>query len=69
MLSTSNTDKKALVNDLAKNACILFAVHLIANTYSGKRLFDQDFLYSVMFTLLGFVFYHIVFVNFVPPLK
>jgi hypothetical protein len=69
MLSTKNTEKKALINDLNKNACIIIVVHIIANTYAGKKLFDQEFLYSLIFTLLGFVFYHIVFVNFIPPLK
>jgi len=68
MFSTQNTNKKALINDLTKNACILLSVHIVANSYAGKKLFDQDFLYSVMFTLLAFVFYHVVFVNFVPPL-
>jgi hypothetical protein len=69
MLSTKNTDRKALINDLAKNACIMVAVHVITNTRAGKKLFDEDSVNGILFTLLAFVFYHVVFVNFVPPLK
>jgi hypothetical protein len=67
MLSTKNTNRKALVNDLAKNACIMVAVHVLTNTRAGKKLFDEESLYGILFTLLAFVFYHVVFVNFVPP--
>ena len=67
MLSTKNTDRKALVNDLVKNACIMVVVHVLTNTRAGKKLFDEESLYGILFTLLAFVFYHVVFVNFVPP--
>ncbi len=67
MLSTKNTNRKALVNDLVKNACIMTVVHVLTNTRSGKKLFDEESLYGILFTLLAFVFYHVVFVNFVPP--
>lgn len=67
MLSTKNTDQKALVNDLVKNACVMLVVHILTNTRAGKQLFDQESLYIILFWLLGFAFYHIVFVNFVPP--
>ncbi len=67
MLSTKNTDRKALVNDLVKNACIMIAVHVLTNTKQNKKLFDEESLYGILFTLLAFVFYHVVFVNFIPP--
>ena len=69
MLSTKNTDRKALINDLTKNACIMVVAHVITNTREGKKLFDEGSINVILFTLLSFVFYHIVFVNFVPPLK
>jgi hypothetical protein len=69
MLSTKNTDRKALINDLTKNACIMIAVHVLTNTRAGKKLFDEESVYGIILTLLAFVFYHVVFVNFVPPLK
>lgn len=68
MLSTKNTNRKALINDLVKNATILLAVHILTNTRSGKKLFDEESLYNILFTLLAFVFYHVVLVNFIPPL-
>jgi hypothetical protein len=67
MLSTKNTDRKALVNDLVKNACIMVVVHVLTNTRGKKPLFDEESLYGILFTLLAFVFYHVVFINFVPP--
>jgi hypothetical protein len=69
MFSTKNTDRKALVNDLVKNACIMVAVHILTNTRAKKAYFDEESLYGIIFTLLAFVFYHVVFVNFVPPVK
>lgn len=67
MLSTKNTNKKALINDLVKNTCIMVVVHIITHTRAGKKLFDEESLYAILFTLSAFVFYHVVFVNFVPP--
>ena len=69
MFSTKNTDRKALVNDLVKNACIMVAVHILTNARGKKPYFDEESLYGIIFTLLAFVFYHVVFVNFVPPVK
>ena len=68
MLSTKNTNKNALINDLVKNSSIMVAVHVLTNTRAGKKLFDEDSVYGILLTLLAFVFYHIVIVNFVPPL-
>ncbi len=68
MFSTKNTNKTALVNDLVKNTCIMVAVHLMTKNRANAKFFDEDSLYSILFTLLAFVFYHVVFVNVVPPL-
>ena len=67
-MSTSNVNRKALINDLTKNSCIMIAVHILTNTRAGKKLFDEESVNGILFTLLAFVFYHVVFVNFVPPL-
>jgi hypothetical protein len=69
MLSSKNTDRKALINDLTKNACLMIVVHILTNTRANKKLFDEETVNGFLFTLLAIVFYHIVFVNFVPPLK
>jgi hypothetical protein len=68
MLSTKNTNKNALINDLVKNSSIMVAVHVLTNTKAGKKLFDEESVYGILLTLLAFVFYHVVVVNFVPPL-
>jgi len=62
-----NTDKKALTNDLVKNAVIMLTAHVISNTRSEKKLFNEESMNVIIYTLLGFVFYHVVFVNIVPP--
>ena len=67
MFSTKNTDRKALINDLVKNSCIMVAVHVLTHTRAGKKLFDEESVNGILITLLAFVFYHVVFVNVVPP--
>lgn len=68
MLSSKNTNKNALINDLVKNATVLIAIHVLKSTRQGKKLFDEESVYDVLFFLLALVFYHVVMVNFVPPL-
>ena len=68
MLSSKNTNKNALINDLVKNAAVLLVVHVLTKTRAGAKLFDENSVYDILFTLLAFVFYHVVVVNFVPPL-
>lgn len=69
MLSTKNTNRNALINDLVKNSCIMVVVHVLTNTRSGAKLFEEEAVTNMLITLLAFVFYHVVFVNFVPPLS
>ncbi len=64
----SNTNRKSLVNDVVKNTCLMLVVHVLTQTRAGKKLFDEDSLYPILFWALGFVFYHIVLVQVVPPL-
>jgi len=67
MLSSSN--KKGLINDLAKNACIMTVVMILTNSRAGsKKLIDENSVNAIIMTLLAFVFYWVVFINFVPPL-
>ncbi len=64
----SKTNKKSLINDVVKNTCIMLVVHVLTQTRAGKKLFDEDSLYTILFWALGFVFYHIVLVQVLPPL-
>lgn len=68
MLSSNTVKRNALMNDLTKNAAIMVAVHLLTKTRAGTKFFDEDSVYAMVFTLLAFVFYHMVFVNVVPAL-
>ena len=68
MLSAKTAQRNALINDLTKNAAIMIAVHLLTNTRSGKKFFDEESVYAIILTLLAFVFYHVVFINIVPAL-
>ena len=47
----------------------MVVAHVLTNTRAGKKLFDEESVNVILFTLLAFVFYHVVFVNIVPPLK
>lgn len=64
----SKTNKKSLINDVVKNTCLMLVVHVLTQTRAGKKLFDEDSLYAILFWALGFVFYHIVLVQVLPPL-
>jgi hypothetical protein len=67
MLSTKNTNQKALINDVVKTAVIMIIVHILVHTRENKKLFDTASLFVILSWSLAFVFYHVVFVNFVPP--
>jgi len=68
MLHSKSTYLNPLINDLVKNATILVIIHVLTKTKAGKALFDEDSVYSILYFLLGLVFYHIVLTKFVPPL-
>ena len=68
MLSSKNTNKNALINDLVKNATVLLTLHILVKSRSGEKLFDEKSVYDILFFLLGLVMYHVVVVNFVQPL-
>ena len=68
MLSTKTAQRNALINDLTKNAAIMIVAHLLNKTRSGSKYFDEESVYGIIFTLLAFVFYHVVFQHVVPAL-
>ncbi len=68
MLSTKTSQRNALLNDLTKTATWMVIAHLLTKTRSGGKFFDEESVYAIIFTLLGLVFYHIVFQHVVPPL-
>ena len=68
MLSSKTAQRNALINDLTKNAAILTVVHLLTKFRSGGKYFDEESVYAIILTLLGFVFYHTVFQHLVPAL-
>jgi hypothetical protein len=68
MLSFKNFNKKTMINELVKMSSILIAIHIMINTRLGHKLFDEQSLYVILFTLLAYAFYHVVIVNIIPPL-
>jgi hypothetical protein len=68
MLYSKNTNRNALINDLVKNTTILLVIHILTKTRAGAKLFDEESVYGIIFFLVSLVMYHIVVVNFVPPL-
>lgn len=68
MFDSSKIDSKALKVDLVKNAVIVIVSRIlkfyVVDNAGGKadpaQLFNQDFVYSLVFLLMGFVFFHVV---------
>jgi hypothetical protein len=53
-------NKKALVEDLVKVATFQIVAHVLMSYKYGEELFNDKFVYSVIFTLIGFTVYHVL---------
>jgi hypothetical protein len=67
MLDNSKVDVKGMRTDLVKNAVVVIVSRVlkyyVLENASGKmdaQLFNQDFVYSLVFLLLGFVAFYVV---------
>ena len=65
--SSSSSRNNALINDLTKVGSMAVFVHLVTKLRGDGRYFDADSVNGIVLTLLGFVFYHLVFATLVPP--
>lgn len=65
--SSQSARNNALINDLTKVGSMAVFVHVVTKLRGDGRYFDAESVNSIVLTLLGFVFYHLVFVNMVPP--
>jgi hypothetical protein len=63
-----NFDKKALVSDLLKVATFNIVAHYLMHVRFGDALFDEKFIYSLVFILLGFALYHVVIAGYIKNL-
>ena len=52
-------NKKALASDLVKVATFNVVAHVLMHLRFGDALFDEKFVYSLIFILLGFTLYHV----------
>lgn len=52
-------NKKALASDLVKVATFNIVAHVLMHVRFGDALFDEKFIYSLIFILLGFTLYHV----------
>ena len=72
MMFIDSANRKDLVNDLVKNATILLFVAMVTKSKFERGSvipLDKATMNSIIVTLLAFVFYHMVVVNLVKPLK
>lgn len=72
MMFMDSVNRKDLVNDLVKNATILLFVAMVTKSKFERGSvipLDKTTINSIVVTLLAFVFYHMVIVNLVKPLK
>jgi hypothetical protein len=67
MFDSSKVNVKDMRTDLIKNAVVVLVSRVlkfyVLENASGKgdaQLFNQDFVYSLVFLLLGFVAFHVV---------
>jgi len=68
MFDSSKVNTKDMRTDLVKNAVVVIVSRLlkfyVLDNASGKadqsQLFNQDFVYSLVFLLLGFVAFYVV---------
>jgi len=68
MLNSTTPYGNSLINDLVKTATFLIIAHILLKIQTGKQLFDQDSVYSIIYVLLGLIFYWILIAKFIPPL-
>ena len=66
MFNTSETDRKRMISDLLKAMTVAIVSHVMKSQVTGKPMFDDEFIYSLLFTLAGFAAYHIITVNLIP---
>ena len=62
MFDTKKINMVALKTDLVKNATVVVVSRLLKYMLVDNRkgeLFNQEFVYSLVFLLLGFVAYHV----------
>ena len=59
-MDLSKVDKKALVGDLVKVATFNIVAHALMSYKYGDELFNEKFVYSLIFILIGFAIYHVV---------
>ena len=67
-----STDRKNLITDIIKNSSILLFVALVTKSKFERGSvipLDKATINSIVITLLAFVFYHMVIVNLIKPLK
>jgi hypothetical protein len=63
MLDFNKTNKKALTDDIIKNATVLLTIHILTKQQYAQQLFDKDSLYQIAFFLAGLVVYHVIVSN------
>ena len=75
-MDSKNVDVRSLRNDLVKNAMIIVVSRVLTyfvqqrNPVSGidlNKLFDPEWTYSLVFTLVGFVLYHLLVNHYLNP--
>jgi hypothetical protein len=75
-MNSKNVDVRSLRNDLVKNAMIIVVSRVLTyfvqqrNPVSGvdlSKLFDPEWTYSLVFTLVGFVLYHLLVNHYLNP--
>lgn len=66
MIKLNKTDRKQMIVDLLRAITVAVVVHLLHACKDNTPMFNDELVYSVLFTTVGFAAYHIVTVNVIP---
>ena len=57
-----------LINEIIKITCIIFIARSLLDIRDGKQILDKECLYLILYNIFGYIFYHIIFIKFIPPI-
>jgi len=60
--------KNAMINDVIKNIYLVAMVHVLTKYRAGGAMFDEDTIYSIIFTGVAVTLYYTIFIGMVPVL-
>ena len=67
-LSREVSIKNAMINDVLKYVYIVTIIHMLTKYRTGGQMFDEESVYSIIFTGVSVTLYYVIFISAVPVL-